>query len=490
MDHLIGLYTSALIKDDGCLEIGIGKLGNALASSLIFRHKDNENYCTLMEQMKVQEKFSKTISEVGSLTPFTRGLYASTEMFSDEYLQLYKDHILKKRVYDHLGLQKLVNSQRIQETFTPEVLDLLLETKIINPQLTLADVEFLQAYGIFKVEISFEKNSLILPTGEVIPADLSIEKAKQKIILHCLGDRLKSGKIMHSGFFFGSVDFYSTLHQLSVEELKLIEMSPISRTNRLLWSLELLELQRQNARFVNSALMITLLGGVISDGLNNYQELSGVGGQYDFVSMASQLKGARSIINCRSTRKSKNTVESNIVWTYSNSTIPRYLRDFVVTEYGIADCRGKIDADVIKAILNITDSRFQPELLKNAKQAGKISQDYQIPSLFTANYPETLEKILHESKKRGYCQPYPFGSDLTQDEEVLARALLYLKNASKLKLLGLIVASIFNFQSDSSYDAYLQRMKLKSTKGVKLYLYKKLLIFVLYLRGINSTHNA
>ena len=97
--------------------------------------------------------------------------------------------------------------------------------------------------------------------------------------------------------------------------------------------------------------MVTALGVIISDGLSNYRELSGVGGQYDFVSMANQLQDAHSIINCHSTRRSKQRVTSNIIWDYTNFTIPRFLRDYVITEYGIADCRSKTDADIIKAIL-------------------------------------------------------------------------------------------------------------------------------------------
>jgi len=70
---------------------------------------------------------------------------------------------------------------------------------------------------------------------------------------------------------------------------------------------------------------------------------------------------------------------------------PRYLRDIVITEYGIADCGSKTDADVIKAILNITDSRFQNSLLKKAKKSGKLAHDYEIPEFYKNNYPTSLK---------------------------------------------------------------------------------------------------
>ncbi len=478
-DHLIGLYTSALIKDNGCLQIGIGKLSNALANALIFRHKENLIYQNLMAKLNVQEKFGQSLKEIGSLGIFDKGLYASTEMLSDEYIQLYQAGILKKRVYDHIGLQKLLNTYDIQEKITPDLIDYLIKHELIHSKLTLLDVTFMKKFNIIKSDINFNNGYLNLPSGESIPADLTDATSKQFILDKCLGKYLKSGKIIHAGFFFGSVDLYSALHNLSYDELQLFEMTSVARTNALLWSPELLELQRQQARFVNSSIMITSLGCMISDGLKNYQELSGVGGQHDFINMASQLKDARSIINCRSTRETKGIVTSNIVWDYPNLTISRYLRDIFVTEYGIADCRSKTDVEVIKSILNITDSRFQTDLLETAKRSGKLPRDYQIPTLFQNNYPEAITKIMQPFEQ--YCPPYPFGSDLTQTEQTLARALLYLKNLSLTKLFLLTIASLFFFQSDKKFESYLQRMNLSYVKTAKNYLYKKLLKYTIHL---------
>jgi len=478
-DHLIGLYTSALIKDNGCLQIGIGKLSNALAAALIFRQRGNKLYRELLQELQVREKFGTLVSDLGSDGLFDKGLYASTEMFSDEYIQLYKAGILKKRVYEHIGLQRLLNANLIGEKITPDMIDILIGREIIHSRLTALDVEFLKTFGIFKPEIQFQNESLILPSGETLAADLSSAVSKQAILKSCLGDRLKSGKVIHAGFFFGSVDLYSSLNQLAPEERQLFEMTSVARTNSLILAPQLLRLQRQEARLVNSSLMLTLAGDVISDVIKDYQEISGVGGQHDFVSMASQLRDGRSLINCRSTRINKGKVESNIVWDYPNSTIPRYLRDLVVTEYGIADCRGKTDSQVIKAILNIADSRFQERLLLKAKKAGKISPDYQIPKVFKNNYPEAIEKVLEKVRQQGYCQPYPFGSDLSQEEQTLSRALLNLKNASRLQLVAMSIASVFFFKSDRGFDGFLRRMKLKPVKNFRDYFYKKLLKYVL-----------
>ena len=50
---------------------------------------------------------------------------------------------------------------------------------------------------------------------------------------------------------------------------------------------------------------------------------------------------------------------SNLFWNYGHCTIPRHLRDIVVTEYGIADLRGQTDSEVIARLLAVSDSRFQ-----------------------------------------------------------------------------------------------------------------------------------
>lgn len=478
-EHLIGIYTSCLIRDNGCLQIGIGKLSNAVANALIMRHKSNSAYRSLLKQLSVEEKFSHLIAKIGGLSHFEKGLYASTEMFSDEYMQLYKENILKKRVYDHEGLQSLLNSRKISEVITPKTLDVLLEHKLIREKISLSKFNFLKKFGIIKPDILFDHGNLVLSSGEKIPADLSNQAAKKKIIEACLGTHLQTGKILHAGFFIGSCEFYQRLRDLTIDELQQIEMSTIARTNALSWSQRLLALQRRNARFVNSTMMLTLGGAIVSDGLKDLQEISGVGGQFDFVMMAQQLKSARSIIACPSTRMARKGVESNIVWDYPNQTISRYLRDIVVTEYGIADCRSKTDTEILKAILNVTDSRFQQSLLKKAKQFGKVPSDYQIPKSYQNNFPHNIELMIRNFQKQGYFNPYPFGDDLTAEEHVIERALLYLKKCNKVKLFLVLFAAWFYFASDGKYLPYLKRMKLDKPKNVKEFVYKKLLKFVL-----------
>ena len=187
------------------------------------------------------------------------------------------------------------------------------------------------------------------------------------------------GALLHGAFMLGPRAFYQELRAMPDAERALFRMMPVSFTNDLLgpeWEMKIA--QRRDARFINSAMMATLGGALVSDGLADGRVVSGVGGQYNFVAQAHSLPGGRSLIALRATRDNHGRIESNIRFGYGHVTIPRHLRDIVLTEYGVADLRGRTDAEVAAAMLDIADSRFQPGLLAEAQRAGKLPADYRI----------------------------------------------------------------------------------------------------------------
>src|SRR5438874_3751760 len=147
-------------------------------------------------------------------------------------------------------------------------------------------------------------------------------------------------------------------------------MMPVSFTNELYGEEDKKRSARVDARFINNAMMATLMGAAISDGLEDGQVVSGVGGQYNFVAQAFALQGARSVLALEATRQAGAQTLSNIRWNYGHITIPRHLRDVFVTEFGVADVRGKSDAETIAAMLAVTDSRFQANRLKSPRKAA------------------------------------------------------------------------------------------------------------------------
>lgn len=241
------------------------------------------------------------------------------------------------------------------------------------------------------------------------------------------------GVFLHAGFFVGSPLFYEKLAEMDPALRAKIAMMPIRFINELYQNEEQKRAARTGARFINSAMMATLLGAVVSDGLADGRVVSGVGGQYNFVAMAFALDGARSIITLPATRVRGGKAESNIRWNYGHTTIPRHLRDTVITEYGVAELRGKSDAEVVSAMLAITDSRFQEALLEQAKAAGKIARDYVIPAAHRQNLPERLAAGLNPFREAANLTAFPLGSSFTAAEEELAAALQRLGEAAGSK---------------------------------------------------------
>jgi hypothetical protein len=248
------------------------------------------------------------------------------------------------------------------------------------------------------------------------------------------------GVVLHGAFFLGPKSFYRALREMTPQQLARIQMMPVSFTNELYGDEDGKRRARVDARFVNNTMMATLMGAAVSDGLENGQVVSGVGGQYNFVAQAFALHGARSILTLEATRQEKAGGVSNIRWSYGHETIPRHLRDVIVTEYGIADLRGKSDADVIASMLQVADSRFQSDLMRQAKDAGKLPRDYEIPGAHRQNFSERIAGALQPARDAGLLPSFPFGSDFTDTEQRLIPALQLLQDAqrSPLHLPGLL----------------------------------------------------
>lgn len=375
-EYLIGLYASSLIRDDGCLQIGIGNLSDALVHSLILRHSKNEIYKNILDKLKNYGECS---------SPFSTGLFALTEMLVDGYLELYNNNILKKSLPD-------------------------------------------------------ENNNCIA----------------------------------QAGFFIGSNAFYQQLRDMPKDERMRFSMCSISEINQLYGDEMTKRRQRTNASFVNTCMKASLLGEVISDSLTNGLTISGVGGQYNFVVMAQELADARSIMLCRSVYQKGMHVESNIIFKDGPITIPRHLRDIVVSEYGIAYLRGKTDSEVIKAMLNISDSRFQQMLLRQAKNARKLPADYEIPKQYTHNFPEKNSHLLNQENLKEIFIDFPFGTEFDEDEIILVRLLNKIKVMSKTKK---FLTMLKGLQGTSSphQQKLLERMNLGSATPKNI-LYRLLLV--------------
>lgn len=475
-EHMIGLYASTLLRDGGTLQIGIGALSDAICHAASLRQQHTADYLKLIETLQIEQRYAQLLASHGGLQPFNIGLYAASEMFMDGFLHLYDAGILRRRVYDDVGLQTVLNGFDRECPQTDMLLQALAAHGVINHQLRPHDLDWLQYWGLLHEQVQLHDDQLRNAAGDSTSASVDQDRDFNQRIEAFLGPGLRHGKLLHAAFFLGSAWFYDKLRTMPDREREQFMMTRVSRINQLYGGEELDRVQRQRARFINTCMKMTLLGAATSDQLADGRVVSGVGGQYNFVAMGHALQDARSILMLRSTRHSSPGLESNIVWEYPQQTIPRHLRDIVISEYGIADLRGQHDSECIKRMLGIADSQFQETLRLQAVKAGKLERDWQLPEQYRNNTPEALRRHL-QALPADSLPSWPFGSDLTAIEVRLAAALKWLQKLPKWKLPLLLLRSCPDHKNQAEM---LQRMQLEHPKSVPERLQARLLRQALY----------
>jgi acyl-CoA hydrolase len=280
---------------------------------------------------------------------------------------------------------------------------------------------------------------------------------------------------LHGSFILGSKPFYRWMRELPADEADGLRMTRVSKVNDLYDPNEMaIRRQRVKAHFFNTTMQVTLLGEAMSETLPTASVVSGVGGQYNFVAMSYELKDSVSVMMLRSSRLGPHGKKiSNILWEPGHVTIPRHLRDIVITEYGVAYLKGKTDEECIKALLNITDSEFQGALLEKAKAAGKIALGFEIPEEFRQNTSEKLHHLFVREEFRRAFPPFPFGSDFTKEEENLSLALSELQDDQKISLMRVLKRTFFGPTAGAGeFTAELDRMGLKQPRTLKERIYQ------------------
>ncbi|MEO6925876.1 MAG: acetyl-CoA hydrolase/transferase C-terminal domain-containing protein [Rhodanobacter sp.] len=404
-EYAIGLHASTLVRDGGCLQIGIGALSDALVKALLLRQHENTAWRCMLVALDPAGATHALAGGLGGLAPLERGLYGASEMVMDGFMHLQRGGILKRRSWDNLALERASVSGRL------------------NPD-------------------------------------------------------TPGGHYLRGAFFLGSQELYEWLASTEAADPDAIDMCAVSNVNQLYGDHQALAvLQRRDARFFNTCMMATLLGAAVSDTLEDGGVISGVGGQYNFVAMAHELPGGRSVLLLRATRSHAGGISSNILWNYGQTTIPRHLRDIVVTEYGVADLRGKSDSECIEAMLSICDARFLDALCAEAKAHGKLAANFVIPAAWRRHEPSCLHESLAQFQRKGLLLRFPFGSDFDEVEQRLLPALEWLK-ASSQRWRGrwqVLRAVVWPGEPADGEQAALQRMGLAAPGTVRDHVQRRLL---------------
>jgi len=129
----------------------------------------------------------------------------------------------------------------------------------------------------------------------------------------------------------------------------------------------------KNDKFVsiNNALMSDLTGQICSESLG-FDQFSGTGGQLNFVRGASRSLGGKSFLAFRSVAEKKDgTLVSRITTALppgSVITTPRTDVHYIVTEFGVAELKGKSIPARVKEMIRIAHPDFRDQLMKEAKE--------------------------------------------------------------------------------------------------------------------------
>jgi len=95
-----------------------------------------------------------SIGASGGEAPFTHGLFAASELFVDQLLELYRAGVLRRRAYDSLPIERLLaggEPERFDATLLPKLL-----AAGVGPLLNEAQFTDLKRHGVFREEVEFD----------------------------------------------------------------------------------------------------------------------------------------------------------------------------------------------------------------------------------------------------------------------------------------------------------------------------------------------
>ena len=250
-----------------------------------------------------------------------------------------------------------------------------------NPVITLApphigDVE--RKIGEYCASLVNDGDTLQLGIGAIPDAVLLFLKDKKDLGIHSemfsdgVVELVEAGvvtnkkKNLHNGkavaaFLMGTQRLYDYVHKNPD-----VAMMPVDYVNH-----PMVVAQNDNLVSINSCVQVDLMGQVASETVGPKQ-ISGIGGQLDFVRGATMSKGGRSIIAMPSTAgKGKVSKIVPLLDTGATVTTGRCDVDYIITEYGIAHLKGRTLRDRARLLINIAHPDFRPSLIEEFERRFK-----------------------------------------------------------------------------------------------------------------------
>jgi acyl-CoA hydrolase len=179
--------------------------------------------------------------------------------------------------------------------------------------------------------------------------------------------RLHPGRSVYS-FALGTRALYDTINDNPD-----FACLPVEHTN-----MPHIIMQNEKVVAINNTTQIDLQGQAASES-DGHRHISGTGGQLQFVRGAYASPGGKSFICLSSTYEKRGERRSRIVLNLTPGNIvtaPRSDMMYVVTEYGIANLKGKSVADRAKAMIALAHPEFRDTLHRQAREHGLIPRGY------------------------------------------------------------------------------------------------------------------
>jgi len=158
-------------------------------------------------------------------------------------------------------------------------------------------------------------------------------------------------------FLMGSKNLYDF-----VDSNPMLEMHPVDYVNH-----PCIIAKNHKMTAINSAIQVDFMGQVNAETIG-YKQYSGTGGQVDFLRGASMCEDGVSMIALPSTAaKGKISRITPLLDEGAAVTSSRNDVQYIITEYGIADLRGKSLKERTKALIKIAHPDFRDDLMKQAQ---------------------------------------------------------------------------------------------------------------------------
>lgn len=246
------------------------------------------------------------------------------------------------------------------------------EPLIELPRPQISKVE--EGIGQHCAELIEDESTLQLGIGAIPDAVLMFLKDKRELGIHTemfsdgvvdlynMGVVTCQAKTLHKGKMVATFLMGTKILYQFVDDNPVVAMYPIEYvTDPFVIS------QNKKIIAINSALQVDLTGQVCADTIG-FSQYSGVGGQVDFVRGASRSAGGQSIIALPSTASGGKISRIVAVPDFGAAvTTSRNDVHYVVTEYGIANLRGKTLSQRANELIAIAHPDFREDLRKAAK---------------------------------------------------------------------------------------------------------------------------